>query len=455
MEKQGQEEISVLETIKRQFENVTDLLTETVDNGFWPMEIAYFPSLCDERIKDGLLVPYSYRFDPDEFRRMLRSNPKYVEAEDPKQWANLLLKGFVLLKVEGKCYSFKSDRTLVTEPGTTEVESAVLGPQSAFTEDITMNMALLRLRYNVPTLTAEPYDKGSYSNTSIMVLYDRELVNPVILNMLRDKLDRIRLDLLLASSSLVKELTDRNHRLFPTILQTERPDRVAVMLRKGKIVIIINGSRFALILPVRLFDFMHAMDDEYDSYWINRFLNVMRYVGIWMTIILPASYIAIVSYNPEIFRVQLAFTIDGSRAGVPYPSFVEVFVMLFMIEALIEASIRLPRIVGSTATTVGGLILGQAAQQAGLVSSIMIIITSVVAISNFVIPNPDFSQAVRLMKYPFVVIAMLYGISGVVVLFFALMVYLCNLRSFGEPYFALFLPRSHDLPNQGTKLGKG
>jgi len=194
---------------------------------------------------------------------------------------------------------------------------------------------------------------------------------------------------------------------------------------------------------------MHAMDDEYDSYWTNRFLTVMRYFGIFMTIILPAAYIAIVSYNPEIFRVQLAFTIDGSRAGVPYPSFVEVFVMLFMIEALIEASVRLPRIVGSTATTVGGLILGQAAQQAGLVSSIMIIVTSVVAISNFLIPNPDFSQAVRLVKYPFVVVAMMYGLSGVAVLFFALIVYLCNLRSFGEPYLAVFTTRFPNLPPKG------
>jgi len=439
----------MLEEVKRQFEDATDLLAETLDNGYWKMDLAYFPALCDEKIKDGLLVPFSYRFDPDEFRRMLRANPKYERADKPDQWANLLLKGFVLLSIEGECYSFKSDRAFTTEPGTTEIESSLLGPQAAFSEDLNMNTALVRFRYNVPTLAAEPYDKGKYSNTSIIVMYDRELVNSTVLKRLHERLERIRIDLLNASSALIKDLTDRHYRLFPTILQTERPDRVASMLRKGKIVIIVSGSRFALILPVRLFDFMHAMDDEYDSYWINRFLTLMRYLGIFLTIILPASYIAIVSYNPEIFRVQLAFTIDGSRAGVPYPSFVEVFIMLFMIEALIEASVRLPRIVGSTATTVGGLILGQAAQQAGLVSSIMIIVTSVVAISNFVIPNPDFSQAVRMTKYPFVLIAMLYGLSGVAVLFFALIVYLCNLRSFGEPYFAVFTSRIKNLPPRG------
>jgi spore germination protein KA len=432
----------MLEQIQNEFKTASDLLMDTLDNGYLKMEIAYFPSLCDERIKDGLLVPFSYRFDPDEFRRMLHSNPKYQKQDKSEEWANLLLKGNVLFEIDGQCYSFKADRTFVTEVGTTQVEASLQGPQSAFTEDINLNISLVRVRYNKSTLTVKPFDKGSFSHTSIQVLYDPELVNENALKLLFKRMENVKNDLLQASGQLVKELSGKSNRIFPTMLQTERPDNAAVMLRRGKIVILMNGSRFAIVLPVRVFDFMHAMDDDYDSYWISRFLIIMRYIAVTLTVILPAMYIAIVSYNPEIFRVQIAFTIDGSRVGVPYPSFVEVLIMLFMIEALIEASIRLPRFVGSTATTVGGLILGQAAQQAGLVSSIMIIITSVVAISNFVIPNPAFSQSVRLMKYPFIAIAMIYGISGVVVLYFVLIVYICSLRSFGEPYFALFTPKN-------------
>ncbi|RED64073.1 spore germination protein [Cohnella lupini] len=436
----------MIEEIRNEFKNATDLFTNVLDNGFWAVEIAYFPSLCDEKIKDGVLVPLSYRFDPDEFRRMLNSNPKYEHADDPKEWANLILKGYVLLKIEGKHFSFKSDRTPVTQIDAPTVESTLQGPQTAFTEDLNINMFLLRLRYNVPSLTVEPFDKGTLSRTSLFVVYDHRLVNAKILKALYKQLDKVKLDLLQSSGQMVKQLTEKNHRVFPTILQTERPDRVADMLSKGKIAVMLNGSRFVLLLPVRLYDFMHAMDDEYEAFWMVRLLILVRYIAVALTITLPALYIAIVSYNPEIFRVQIAFTIDGSRAGVPYPSFIEVFIMLFMIEALIEASIRLPRIVGSTATTVGGLILGQAAQQAGLVSSIMIIVTSVVAISNFVIPNTTFSQSVRLMKYLFIIIAMIYGISGVAVLFFALIVYLCGLRSFGEPYLALFTNETKELP---------
>ncbi|RIE03736.1 hypothetical protein D3H35_10015 [Cohnella faecalis] len=149
-----------------------------------------------------------------------------------------------------------------------------------------------------------------------------------------------------------------------------------MLLKRGKIVIVIDGSRFASYCPSVFSDFMHAMDDEYEMFWMSRALLLLRYLSLFLTLTLPAAYISIVSYNPEIFRVQLTLSIAGSRLVVPYPSFIEVFIMLFMIEALTEASLRLPRYIGSTAATVGGLILGQAVQQAGLVSSIMIIVTS-------------------------------------------------------------------------------
>jgi spore germination protein KA len=281
----------MLEQIQNEFKTASDLLMDTLDNGYLKMEIAYFPSLCDERIKDGLLIPFSYRFDPDEFRRMLHSNPKYQKQDKSEEWANLLLKGNVLLEIDGQCYSFKSDRTFVTEVGTTQVEASLQGPQSAFTEDINLNISLVRLRYNKSTLSIKPYDKGSFSRTSIQVLYDPELVNENALKLLLKQMENVKIDLLQASGQLVKELTNKSHRLFPTMLQTERPDRVAVMLRRGKIVILMNGSRFAIVLPVRLFDFMHAMDDDYDYYWVSHFLSVMRYIAMSLTIILPAMYI--------------------------------------------------------------------------------------------------------------------------------------------------------------------
>ncbi|RIE03911.1 spore germination protein [Cohnella faecalis] len=428
-----------------------DLCSETIDNGYWTMELVYFPALCDEAfIKDGLLVPFSYRFDPDEFRRMLKANPKFVKQDDRSDLKKHVLQGKVILSLEGTVYSFDAIRKLITKPDTAQVETALQGPYSALAEDLDINLYLIRSSYNDSSLAIEYRRLGDISNTRISLVYDKKLVNESVRKELDRRLSAADLKLVQAAGELGKKIAGSKRPLFPLTLVTERPDRITMLLKRGKIVIVIDGSRFALVLPVCFSDFMHAMDDEYEMFWMSRALLLLRYLSLFLTLTLPAAYISIVSYNPEIFRVQLTLSIAGSRLVVPYPSFIEVFIMLFMIEALTEASLRLPRYIGSTAATVGGLILGQAVQQAGLVSSIMIIVTSVVAISNFVIPNSTFSYAIRFAKYIFVAAAIFFGTVGVVVTFFMLVVYVSGLRSFGEPYLTLPLAK-----NKGFKQKAG
>ncbi|MBM7563169.1 spore germination protein [Paenibacillus sacheonensis] len=433
----------MIEQIRKELQNPSDLFSDTLDNGIIQMEVCYFPSLCDPTlIKDGLLVPFSYRFELPVFNRMIEADPCFSEVDEPQLWTNLLLKGTLLFKIEDTVYRFDAQRKLFDRPDEVQIESTLQGPQSAMTEDLDMNVSLVRLRYNEPTLCVEQHVLGEASKSRVTLLYDAELVNRDVLEQINIRLSKVKVKTLRATGLLLKELSGRRHKLFPIILQTERPDRIATMLERGKVALLLDGSRFGLVLPVRMFDFMHAMDDDYEFHWMSKFLLMLRYVAMVLTITLPATYIAIVSYNPEVLRVQLTLSIAGSRVVVPYPSFIEVFLMLFMIEALIEASLRLPRSIGSTATTVGGLILGQSIQQAGLVSSIMIIVTSVVAISNFVIPNNGFGYSIRFIKYVFVIVSIFYGLLGVVVTFFSLIVYWCSLRSFGQPYLAVYVPKN-------------
>ncbi|NOV04696.1 spore germination protein [Paenibacillus planticolens] len=432
----------MIEQIRAELNNPSDLSYDTLDNGYLQMDLIYFPALCDQSsIKDGLLIPYSYCFDPEEFDRMINSNPNFGIADDPENWTQLLLNGTLLFKIEDNVYRFNVQRKFQDKPDSVQIEASLQGPQTALTEDLDLNISLVRLRYNVPSLSVDQHIIGENSRTRVSVLYDKNLVNEEVLAVLNERISKLQIEILRAAGQLLQALTGKRHRFFPIILQTERPDRIAIMLERGKIALLQDGSRFGLVLPVRLFDFLHAMDDDYESFWMSQSLVILRYVAMLLTITLPALYIAIVSYNPEVLRVQLTLSIAGSRVVVPYPSFIEVFIMLFMIEALNEASLRLPRYIGSTATTVGGLILGQAIQEAGLVSSIMIIVTSVVAISNFVIPNNGFGYSVRFIKYLFVIVSIFYGLLGVVVSFFALIVYWCNLRSFGQPYLALYIPK--------------
>ncbi len=296
---------------------------------------------------------------------------------------------------------------------------------------------LIRNRYPEPSLAVEERTLGTVSKTRIAILFDNRKVNSKVLKNVQKKLLEINSDMLHSAGEVVRELVGNRKQLFPTTLISERPDRISNSIAQGKIVILMHGSMFGIILPVTFFDLMNSMDDQYEGFWMSRTLLIMRYFSVLLTVTLPAMYISIVSYNPELFRVQLAFSIAGSRSAVPYPSFIEVLVMLFMIEMLVEASVRLPRYIGSTGTTVGGLILGQAAQQAGLVSSIMIIVTSVVAITNFVIPNNAMAFAIRFLKYPLILLAVFYGITGVCIGMFIYFVYLSSIRSFGVPYFRL------------------
>jgi hypothetical protein len=270
-------------------------------------------------------------------------------------------------------------------------------------------------------------------------------VNETDLQQVKQSLGDIKLDVLQASGQLGNKLSRQKYMLFPTILVTERPDRITFNLAKGKMVILVEGTPFALIVPSVFYDFMSSMEDTYQPFWISQFLTSLRYIGLLISIVLPALYIGITAFNPEIVRVQLALSIAGSRVGVPFPAFIEVMFMLLMMELLTEASIRLPKSIGPTATTVGGLILGQAATEAGLVSNIMIIIVASVAISNFVIPINTMSFAMRVVKYILLLFSVFFGIVGLVMGCIALIVYLAHLDCFGQPYLKLFISEKRRL----------
>ncbi|MCU6712457.1 spore germination protein [Paenibacillus sp. J5C_2022] len=424
----------LLKHISLMFAQSYDLELHTLRNSSMTIEVAYIHPLCDEhKISDFIFVPFTKEEQP--YSDQLQRIPEYKLVTDVSKWQDQLLRGHVLIEADGDVYAFDAKRIISNESPKTQVESAIQGPQIALSEDLKNSINLIRSFYPTPDLSIEEHHIGNMSQTPVSLLFDQRHVDMRVLNQVKEKLIGMKTDMVHAAGELGKLLVDKKKNLFPTILITERPDRIARSIAQGKIVILLKGSMFALIMPVTFFEFMHAVEDNYEAFWMTRFIIFIRYAALVLTITLPALYISVVSYNPELFRVQLAFSIAASRAAVPYPSFVEVFIMLFMIETLIEASIRLPRYIGSTATTVGGLILGQAAQQAGLVSSIMIIVTSVVAISNFVIPISSLSFSMRFLKYPLILLSIFFGISGVAVGVFLYIVYLAHLRSFGKPYF--------------------
>ncbi|MCD1257988.1 spore germination protein [Paenibacillus athensensis] len=403
------------------------------------IELLFIRSICDaEFIRKQLIEPYFQMKTDQEYEDYLLAFPGAYSAKNNVDTLMKLTSGYAVITLGDHMLVFNAIQVKASALSEASVESTLLGPQTAFSEHIDTNLNIVRLRYRQSSLKTENFDIGRLTQTRVCLLYDDKLVDQGALLRVRQCLDQIDVDTLQSAGELHRLMTKNSYTLFPVYLSTERPDRTIINISQGKIVLMVEGTPFVLLLPAVFFEFYSAMDDLYQLPVVRYFLKLLRYIALFTSILLPGAYVALTAYNPEIFRVQLAMSIAGSRASVPYPAYVEVIFMLVMMELLLEASIRLPKSVGSTATTVGGLILGQAATQAGLISTIMIIIVSTVAICNFVVPINTMSFAMRVVKYPLVLLASLFGVVGLVIGFVGLIGYLASLRSFGKPYLRIF-----------------
>ncbi|MCP8970726.1 spore germination protein [Ectobacillus ponti] len=404
------------------------------------MQLLYIGSLCDSaKIQQYLVGAFFQIADQAQYISYLYSIPVRKTFETEDELRGLLLRGNALVGIEGNLLAFEIKNIQNPSAMDATVETTIQGPQTGFSEALSTNINLIRSRYHQASLRIEPGVVGKVGKQNVAVIYDEELASAEVLARIQKSLEEAEEDVVQALGQLERIITKKKRRLIPTMIVTERPDRVVLNLSQGKIIILMDGTPFALIAPAIFYDFMSSMEDMYQPYWVAHFLVTLRYLGLAVSLILPAAYIGITSYNPEIFRVQLALSIAGSRVGVPYPSYLEVIFMLLMMELLIEASIRLPKSIGSTATTVGGLILGQAATEAALASNIMIVIVSAVAISNFVIPINEMSFSMRVIKYVFLGVATVGGLVGLIACMMLFLFYLVSLDSFGQPYLKVFL----------------
>ncbi|RSK26217.1 spore germination protein [Bacillus sp. HMF5848] len=412
------------------------------------IELAYLKTVTDAKAIHEQLVKVFYEMNNiNRFSSYIESHTGFKEIQSAKQVMEDVLCGFVVIFVFNKAYLVELSMFRYNDSEDASVETTIQGPQKALSEDILVNLNLLRHRYHNQTLRIENAPPiGGANRLKSVLLYDTKAVDEQLLKEVKEKLSNLDNSLIQSIGQLQRVFSMGKKTLFPIYMITERPDRIIYNIARGKVVLLLEGTSFALVMPAVFYDFMSSMEDLYQPYWVAKFLTILRYTGLIISLILPGVYIGITSYNPEVFRVQLALSIAGSRAAVPYPSFLEVLFMLFMMEMLVEASIRLPKTIGPTATTVGGLILGQAATEAGLVSNIMIIIVSAVAISNFVVPINEMSFAMRVVKYIFIVAASLFGLIGVVISLLGLIMYLVNLSSFGQPYFRIYFSENMTIP---------
>jgi hypothetical protein len=440
MYKSSKESNNTMLWLEDKFRGSEDFILQELNNSSFKAKIGYLKSICAEAVIERIIMkPYHEIENKDKFQNYMESLPQKQDYQDRSDILSKIMFGSVVLFTANHLYVIQVDQHHVSAPADATVENVIQGPQTALSESLLVSINMIRHRYRKASLRVELKEVGSIAHSKLAIMYDEQRVDNSILEEVRHRLEQVDLELLQAMGELQKQFSRQKRSLYPTVMITERPDRTVLNISKGKVVILLEGTPFCMVVPAVFYDFMASMEDLYQAFYIRTFLTILRYAGLLISVILPSFYVAIASYNPEIFRVQLALSIAGTRFTVPYPSFIEVLFMLLMMEMLIEASVRLPKAIGPTATTVGGLILGQAATEAGLVSNIMIIIVAAVAISNFVIPINAMSFAMRVTKYILLFFSILYGLMGMILGLVGLIAYLANLESFGKPYFKLFI----------------
>ncbi|MCM3359218.1 spore germination protein [Psychrobacillus sp. MER TA 171] len=430
---------TLMTELSEKFKPSSDIISKPLQIEGNIVFLFYLKSVVDSAVLHSLVIkPFFEMKSNKSFTSYIDSLPELVDMKAGEELQVELTKGVVLLSIEGQY--FLLDIKLVNSDSVQQIimEPTVHGPQLALSENLDTNLNIIRQRYHEPTLKFEMLKLPGKTHQEVAIIYDEKTVKKSVLKNIQEKLNQLDVPLIQSAGDLQLHLNGSKISLFPTLILTERPDRISYNLATGKVVLMVNGSPHALIAPIVFFDFMLSMEDSYHTFWITTFTLVLRYFGLVICLILPALYVAVTSYTPDVLRTELALTVAGSRLGVPYPSFIEVIFMLLFMEFLIEASMRLPKAISATATTVGGLILGTAATEAALTSNIMIIIVSAVAITSFVIPISEMSFAIRICRYLLIIYTTLFGTLGLILGSLGLIMFLANKRSFGEPYLKMY-----------------
>lgn len=321
-----------------------------------------------------------------------------------------------------------------------DVEKNIYGGKEAFIESLQGNLSLIRQKLRNKNLQVDSYVMGEDNGADVALIYLSDVIDKQLLNDIQDKLSNIKAPAILATGYLKQLLTDYPGSLFPLSKRTEKPDTVITDLLQGKAAILINTSPYALIVPTVFIEFFQSIDDYNSNPWVGTFERFIRLAAIALILMLAPIYVVLLKYNSELIPLDLIKQIMASRMGIPLPPVMEVLIMELLVEFLREGGLRLPTPVGQNLGIVGGIILGEAATRAGLVSPTTLVVVAIGIISTFVIPSYEMSLSIRLLRFPLVILAQMLGLVGLIVGMFVIIVHLIKLDSFGIPYFSPISP---------------
>lgn len=437
--------MNLVNYINNEFKECNDLIYKKIKINLKTYHIFYLETLSSgDRINDYILKSISSNRNINNIKKDIPS-PNFISVNNKDKINYYLNNGYTIIIYFNKIYAIETKADLdrsITEPST---EPILYGPKDCLVENIQKNLGLIKRRLRTNHLKNKVLVLGRDSKSITNILYIDNITDIKLVNDIENKLKNIDIDGIM-DSGILKRILDNSNNPFPTIKVTERPDQVSQSLLSGKVVILIDGSPYALILPSFLIEFFNPISDEYSKKSNIIFLKLLRVMCFIFSIIVPAIYIAITTYNQETIPLPLLINFSTQRSGVPFPAIIEALIMIITCELLKESDLRFPNSYGSAISILGALILGEAAVNAGVVSPIMIIVVAITYISSLLFTDTEISGAIRLWRFIFLIFAALYGLYGVSL---SIIAFLINIVSYKSSYLSYSFPME---PNDKSYL---
>ncbi|HHT38581.1 MAG TPA: spore germination protein [Mollicutes bacterium] len=452
----------VIDKIKKQTYNSPDIIVKELKLNDTEIAIVFCESMANSITINDFILEFLQETKMNEVKisniyQFLESNMpthKVIKVNNYKDLYYTLLSGFTLIIINGSSDVISIETKAALDSGIADAknEKVMKGPKDSFTENYQTNIGLIRKRIKSESLRLEEHVIGSKSNTKVGIVYMDGIASKKLVDQISKKIKNIDIDAVFDSNYVIETISGNKKKTFPIYLSTERPDFVSINLLDGRIAIIVENTPYVIIVPAVFNDFFLSSEDFYQKNLNVNFTRIVRLIALLITILLPAIYISVSTYNHEAIPTNLLINFATQRQGVPLPTVVEILMMMVVFEILKETDTRAPSAIGSSLSIVGTLVLGQAAVAAGIVSPITIIVVATTSISGLISYSIDVVNGIRWWRIIFIVLSSFAGLYGVLVAGLIFVINISSIKSFGIPYLTPFAPFFLKEQNNGVFL---
>lgn len=430
------------------FQNCADVVVRQFTDMSTPITLVYCDGLTDQKTINEIVLPRLLSVDLSDnsslSSKLALTLNELALPVDPIQMEEPIFSGQLLILTgeddHSRLYTLDISSIPGRMPEESALESAVKGARDGFTEELSVNVGLIRKRLRTKSFCYEQFVFGERSHTKIALFYVEDVINPEILKTIQQRLNQIDVDGLVGSSIIERTIMGSIPSILPLTDMTQRPDYVVTSLLNGRFAVMMEGSPVANIAPTTLFNQIHSPEDASTPFFMVAMERLLRIFGLVVASLFPGFYIGLTSFNLEQIPLPLLATVAGTRVGLPLPAPLEAFMMIAMFELFNEAGRRLPRALGQTVTVVGGLIIGDAAIRAGVTSPTIIVAVAISVISSYMLVNTVLSSVTSLIRLFVLAFASFLGMYGFFIAAFILVIHLASLESYGVRYLSPVTP---------------